>query len=451
MAKIRILNDLLIPSVLMGSFGLFYWAIRGTGGYGGSMGGVFAGLGYAICWYFLSNNRKGTTGKPYGSGWTVLAITLGIAIGGFHGYGQFNSWIWGIFQDGSGMTYPINPLWGFLSHFQCGLCWGGMTGVMLGWTRTRKKTVPSDWYLRFAFGIAGALVGWAIFIAFPQILVPAFNQVPDYYDFVACPQCERALLTARSSIILFGIFAGLLAYEMYKKDWRNVMLAVVIGLGFALSFSIGALWFFSPHPWLGWKTWEMTIGCGAGVTFGFAYYLFNKKMDPLESRRVKESSIKPGEVITGVNVTIFLALALIVYNGLNGSGLWDNYFTDELVGPELSSLMATVLLAITGVVSSIFLILCLVSSFNHKKRLVRDPDLSGAGSIFSNPSVKFLIIQVILASIGMVISLSPDMFSSPFNVLSPPTYNVVLYMVFLGIGFTMYGVSFKLDREKKFW
>ena len=58
------LREKILPIVMMSSLGLFYWAIRGTGDYGGMMGGVFAGLGWAVCCQFLSKSRDGKA-RPF--------------------------------------------------------------------------------------------------------------------------------------------------------------------------------------------------------------------------------------------------------------------------------------------------------------------------------------------------------------------------------------------------
>jgi len=91
--KSEIFNELVIPVILFGTIGAFYWAVRGTSGYGGTSGAVFAGIGWALCWFFLSYEQHEKKERPYSSGWIVLAIKLGIGIGGMHGYGQFISWI----------------------------------------------------------------------------------------------------------------------------------------------------------------------------------------------------------------------------------------------------------------------------------------------------------------------------------------------------------------------
>lgn len=439
MDRTRVFRDLLIPAFMMGGFGLFYWAIRGTGGFGGSSGAMFVGLGWAACWYYLSNDKHARSGKPYGSGFTVIAIIISTTLGGLHGYGQFLSWIRGTFRlDGSGDTVDVNPAWGWMALVQCGLCWGGVIGLGIGWTRSRKKTVPADWFLRIAFTVAGALVGYVLYVALPQIMLPLYNE--GYYsDLIANPDCLRTMETARSSAIQLGAFFGLLAYEFFRKDWRNVKMALLVGGGFAAAFSFGALWFF--ETWFpnqpSWKSWEMTIGCGGGVTLGFAFFLFNGDMDPIERKRVNDSPLKPTEMIVGVNFAMLASMAYIVYNTLNGKGLLDNFFSANEMAPLL-------LIIITIAIGAVLAVIFVLSGLNHLKRIKRmkkHPSDNFEGSIFRNPAIKFILVQVILAVSGILISMYP--------VMSPGSwYLIINYIAGISVGFAAFGISLRLDDKK---
>ncbi|MFO8017098.1 MAG: hypothetical protein R6U96_00540 [Promethearchaeia archaeon] len=131
--------------MIFSTYGAFYWVIRGTEGYGGSSGAVFSGIGWALAWYFLSYESSEKKKRPYSSGWVIAAITLGIGVGGLHGYGQFMTWIKGEFC----LSYPencipLNPLVGYGWLFQCGLVWGGMGCLFLAWTGSKKPTEPKD-------------------------------------------------------------------------------------------------------------------------------------------------------------------------------------------------------------------------------------------------------------------------------------------------------------------
>ena len=47
-------TDYALAAAVMCLMGGYYWAIRGTGGYGGETGGALAGLGWALLWYAFS-------------------------------------------------------------------------------------------------------------------------------------------------------------------------------------------------------------------------------------------------------------------------------------------------------------------------------------------------------------------------------------------------------------
>lgn len=263
-SKSNLLNDLIVPILLMSTIGAFYWAIRGSSGYGGASGGVFAGIGWALAWFFLSYERAEKKTRPYSSGWIVFAIVMGIGIGGMHGYGQFMSWIQGKFYlDYPTNWVPINPAVGYLWLFQCGLTWGGITGVLMGWFGSKKPLRFKDSMIRLTFGIVGAVIAVSITIFKPEWINPLYGSV-NYNDLITCPDCVRTLSTSLTSMIWIGLFAGLFAFEIFRKDWRNVKLALTMGLGFALAFSIFAFWHFGPTfstlPIDWWKNWEMSIG-----------------------------------------------------------------------------------------------------------------------------------------------------------------------------------------------
>lgn len=50
---------------IFGLMGAFFWAIRGTSGFGGWNGGLFAGLGWGILWYFFSHFAGGAARRPF--------------------------------------------------------------------------------------------------------------------------------------------------------------------------------------------------------------------------------------------------------------------------------------------------------------------------------------------------------------------------------------------------
>ncbi len=395
--KSNLFTELIVPIILMSTIGAFYWAIRGSSGFGGTSGGVFAGIGWALAWFFLSYKSLGKNNRPYSSGWIVLAITLGIGIGGMHGYGQFMSWIQGVFYiNGPSDVAAIDPAIGFLWLFQCGLIWGGITALFMGWTRSKKPLHFKDWIIRIAFGIVGAIIAFSITIFKPEWIYPLYGQV----DYTACTDCARTFSTLQDSMIWIGLFVGLFVYEIFRKDWRNIKLALTMGLGFGLAFSIFAFWHFGPSfstlsiDW--WKNWEISIGFFGGLTFAFCFYFFNR---PLQNSELKLITTEPQQLnrniekIIGIELAITLALGWSIYNGIGG-------FVDNFGLNESLILLISIPLILTIL---IWFIISIVKTAKTPYR-VNDGRIN-----LGKPALRFLTIHVILVTLGYLVSLNPSM------------------------------------------
>jgi hypothetical protein len=270
--------DYAIVVAVMGLMGAYYWAIRGTTGYGGETGGMLAGFGWALLWYGFSQTGEGAARRPYGRPWLLLAITLGIAFGGFTGYGVYISWLNGRHY----LNYPelpraVAPWTGYAMLFLCGLHWGGNTGCAMAWCAPERPLRARDWMVRIACGVAGA-VGAGIFVrVFPQLFLPFYSEgiysVPEYKT------CLRAQDSIRNIAPHVGLFLGFLAFEIARRDRRAVAMILTLGLGFAIPFAAGGYWqtFHDAPLKLGWwKNWEMSIGLGGGLAFGAAFWCFNR-------------------------------------------------------------------------------------------------------------------------------------------------------------------------------
>ena len=132
--------DYALMAVIFALMGAFFWAIRGTTGYGGSDGGTLAGLGWAMLWFGFSRYGHAARLRPYGTGHMIAAITLGMAVGGMTGYGVYIGWIQGNFY----LDYPegvreIGQWTGFLALFICGLHWGGLAGAFMAWCAPKER------------------------------------------------------------------------------------------------------------------------------------------------------------------------------------------------------------------------------------------------------------------------------------------------------------------------
>ena len=270
-----------VPVVIMGSAGLFFWAIRGTTGYGGETGGMLAGLGWGLLWWMLSRADGRERQRPYDSPWALLAIALGTACGGLTGYGVYVGWVKGVFYlDYPHGAQPIHPLWGYLALFLCGLHWGGNMGVFLAWCAPERPLRGRDWFARIASGMAGAVIVFGITKVWPQWFLPFWSE--ELYGNPANRTCIRAIHSLWNIAPHIGTLVGFTAYEMFRRDIRAVKVISFMALGFAVPFAVGGIWHAVGDgtsiaiDW--WKNWEMTIGLGGGAAIGLVFVRFNRPL-----------------------------------------------------------------------------------------------------------------------------------------------------------------------------
>lgn len=316
--------DYILIAAVMGLMGAFYWAIRGTGGFGGATGGTFAGFGWALLWLAFSRHG-GADGerRPYSNPWMLWAITLGMAFGGLTGYGVYISWLNGRFflNHPEGMR-DVGAWTGYTMLFVCGLHWGGNTGCFMAWCAPRRNVTWKGWLIRITCGIAGAVAAGIIVRLFPQWFLPFYDE--GLYAMEEYATCRRALGSIRNIAPHAGLAAGFLGYELARKDWRAAGLILTMALGFAIPFTVGGYW-QTMHgselriDW--WKNWEMTIGLGGGLAFGLAFYLFN-----LPGEAPRRALGLNSRVFFRSGFPLWLPLAVIALSAYNG---WTGHFAIE--------------------------------------------------------------------------------------------------------------------------
>lgn len=306
--------DYLRITLILGLMGAFFWAIRGTRGFGGESGGTLAGLGWASLWLAFSHLRRDGARRPYGSEWMLPAIVLGVATGGLTGYGVYISWLNGVYQmNGNDVARGIAPWTGYVMLFICGIHWGGVTGSFMAWAGPAKPVNWRVWVARILAGagggaVAAMLVGWL-----PSVFLPFYNE--GYYQIDTYATSARAMRSASTIAQHVGLFLGFLSVELARRDWRAVKVMLVMAFGFAIPFAVGGYW----HTLRGagpdidwWKNWEMTIGLGGGLAFGLAFYLFNR---PTGSPRRPARRL---DRIVVVGPVLWLALGTIVLGAYDG-------------------------------------------------------------------------------------------------------------------------------------
>lgn len=305
----------LFVAIIMGLMGAFFWAIRGTSGYGGSSGGALAGMGWAVLWYGFANLDGQGHGRLYASPRMLAAITFGIAFGGLSGYGVYIAWLQGRFY----LEYPegvraIAPWTGYAMLFVCGLHWGGITGAFMAWCAPRRRVTLTGWVFRLAAGIAGAaLAGYAVRLV-PDCFLPFYEE--GLYAVTENGTCIRALHSVQTIALHSGLFLGFLAFELWRRDWRAVGMMLVLALGFAIPFTVGGYWHTLNESGLQidwWKNWEMSIGLGGGLAFGLAFRLFNRPLPGITSTAVSSK-----EMLFGGGLPLWLVSVVIVAGACNG-------------------------------------------------------------------------------------------------------------------------------------
>jgi hypothetical protein len=269
-------------AAVMALMGAFFWAIRGTTGFGGETGGTLAGFGWALLWCTFSQMLGHAGRRPYNGPWIIVAITAGIAFGGFTGYGVYTAWVRGAFY----LDYPngareVSAWSGYAMLLVCGFHWGGNAGCLMAWCAPEKRVRGRDWAERVAWGAAGAAAAYAIVRIAPQAFLPYYAE--GIYGAPANRTCTRALGSIRNIAPHVGLVLGFLGYELRRGDRRAAALILTMAFGFAIPFAAGG-WWHTMHgsslqlDW--WKNWEMTIGLVGGLAFGVAFWRFNRPAAP---------------------------------------------------------------------------------------------------------------------------------------------------------------------------
>ncbi|GMW01687.1 MAG: hypothetical protein AMXMBFR84_28240 [Candidatus Hydrogenedentota bacterium] len=354
-------RDLVLPIVLFAALGGMTWAVRGSSGYGGTQGCIFAGVMWGTAWWFISREPRGTQSRPYTSGWIVLAMTIGVGFAGGRGWAQ-----WTHFFDGrlstnyaAGEFTPISPAYGFLWQFISGVPWGGLGACLLAWCGSRHARWW-QWPLRIAFGVGGYYIALQLFRHYPQYFLPLYSVIEDQYkDFQANPSLRRLVNDNRAAICHLGMYLGFLLFEVCRRDWRNVVLIATVGLLNGIGWSLLQNWTWAERWWGGafnwWRCWESTGGMSIGIGLGVAYYLVNRPLNDHDRAALgaQLTNQRPNLERLGCYLGLLLGLGLSIRNGLKGwaniylgnEDYWSAFFW-RIIGPAMLITLAAILLLI---------------------------------------------------------------------------------------------------------
>ena len=310
--------SLAVPAVFA-LMGAFFWAIRGTNGYGGFSGGTLAGFGWATLWLLFSQILGSAECRPYGGGRIFAAIMFGVAFGGFTGYGIYTAWVNGLYQMKHGVDRELPARIGYMMLFLCGLHWGGVTGAFMSWCAPQQSSSWTDlrcwlkWIRRIGSGIAGAWLAVWVVKTFPQYFLPFWSE--GYYQNPDYDLSLRAQRSMPNVLRHVGLFLGFFFFEVARRDWRAVKVMLVMSLGFAIPFAVGGYW-HTIHQvsdldvdW--WKNWEMTIGLGGGLAFSLVFFLFNQPT-------AKPRSATRLERIFGIGLTMWFGTGVVALGAWEG-------------------------------------------------------------------------------------------------------------------------------------
>src|SRR5271157_342002 len=414
-----LVNDLILPTILFVSAGFFGWAIRGTYGYGAIPGSTFAATCWAITWYFLSRSQAGqesNTGRPYSSGWAVLAIILGIGIEGMHPWMQYSSWRRGLFPVTNSSTFvPLDPAIGYIWWFVAAVPWAGTGAILLGWTASRHRCTITDWLLRIALGTAGLFIGLAIWAFAPQIILPDY-QTGLYANLSACYGCTKAIGDTGIAMAFMGLFLGFLTFEILKKEWRNVKLILIVGI-------VTGIWWMAFQALniqvFAWRYWETTSGAGIGLAYGLGYYFCNK---PEPITNLPATRFPNVERAIGVNLAVILAVGFGLYHAIWAA-------LGNVTGIQVTINLPALILVLGGAIG-IWLISAIFSIRNSTKE-------SNRHDITSSFTWLYFIAYGILHLSGFLVTITES------NWAPLTTVFTIFYAVLAGVDMTIAVVLIK--------
>ena len=313
-------------------------------------GCVFAGVLIASAWFLLSRYPSGTSSRRYASGWSILAIVVGIGIEGMHGWMQWPSWSLGNFQlsFNPAVIDSVNPFYGYIWTFVAAVPWSGMGAVLLAWAGSRIPLKTKDWILRICFGVVGYLIAIGLFYLFPQVFLPLYNQL-DQYNSTLCPNCHRAYSDNFLAMEWFGAYIGFLCYEIFSQRFDNVKLILIVGLTSGICWMLcrPLNYLLALGPSTGFNFWRVSetssgFGIGLGYTLGFIFCN--------QATKLTDNAIMPpprkhpnSEVFFGVYFPLIAGAFWGVYCGIGGFMSFFNYTESSFISITICTILLCLL------------------------------------------------------------------------------------------------------------
>jgi hypothetical protein len=288
--RLDLSRDFVLPTLLFAALGGMTWAVRGCSGFGAVPGCLFAGVTWGAAWWFIAHDPSREQSRRYASGWIVLAVTVGVGLSGARGWMQWPSFFEGrmLTNYDKGETVPIPRIYGFLWMFIAGVPWAGLGACLLAWCGSLRETRVWHWVLRIACGICGAALGRWLIHTYPQAFLPLYQSLESrYHDVKANPNLGRLANDCTAAFYHLGFYLGFLAYEVVRKDWKNAVLILTVGLVNGAGWALCQNWSWAHGVWVSasfnwWRCWESSGGISIGIAYGIAYFLVNRRMSDAE-------------------------------------------------------------------------------------------------------------------------------------------------------------------------
>jgi len=416
-------RDLLLPTLMFAALGGMTWAVRGSSGYGGMDGCIFAGVMWGAAWWYLAREPRGEQARRYSSGWIVLAMTLGIGFAGGRGWAQWHHAFEGrLYTDyGAGEFVAISPVYGHVWLFIAGAPWAGLGACLLAWCGEKPAktwwTQGGLWILRLGCAVLGGYLALQAFKWLPQVFLPLHDSLSaQYADFDTNPNLRRVINDNRAAIMHLGIYLGFLAYELGRRDWKNVVLITTVGVVNGLGWSLLQNWTWADDLWPTgafnwWRCWESSGGISIGIAYGVAYYLVNRPVrdEDREALRPLLTNRRPNLERIGLALGLIYGLGYSTINGLKG---WTNLY----VGDE-DLWLARFKLVLEPTMLGIFIILAIWIAV---KRLPKDYD----GDVFPNDYQLMWLVLVVQNILGQLVT-------GPHNTWSEVAFAIYYVLLFL--------------------
>ena len=281
--------DLFLPTAMFGALGGMTWAVRGCSGFGAVAGCLFAGVMWGTAWWYMAHEPSGKQVRRYSSAWIVLAVTLGVGLSGARGWMQWPI----VFRGAPADEYrkrrmgPDFPRLWFPVDVYCGNALGRSWSVCAGMVRiAAAQTRVWHWGFRIFCGIGAAVFARYLYESYPSWFLPLYDELQGRYEDVAAnPNLRRLRNDCGAATVHMGFYLGFLIYEILRRDWKNTILILTVGIVNGAGWAAFQTWKFSAAVLAGHRisisgdAGNPPGGISIGVAYGLAWFLVNRPMN----------------------------------------------------------------------------------------------------------------------------------------------------------------------------